>query len=190
MKQKRDSLTAVSRNRLSLMIGKAVRKLDLYRRAKTVMFYVNIGSEVETEGMIKAALKGKKKVVVPFIGKEGAMMGAARITSFGRDLKKGAYGIPEPVRGLRNKVSQQDIDIVVVPAVACDKACHRLGYGKGYYDRWLKKIPVASRIGLNFDSQVVEILPSTSKDLPLGMVVTEKRVLFPEIDRLSERSNK
>ena len=108
--------------------------------------------------------------------------------SFSKDLKKGAYGILEPKKLIANEVSEDQIDIVLVPAVACDQSCNRIGYGKGYYDRWLKKIPKKARIGLAYESQITGTLPKDKKDVQLGMVITEKRLITPKKIRKVKRS--
>jgi 5-formyltetrahydrofolate cyclo-ligase len=165
------------RKKKSLEIEKRLWGLEAFRRALLVMFYVSIGSEVKTRKMIKRALKEGKKVAVPFIGRSGSVMKAVTIGSFEKDLAKGYFGIPEPRKSLGKSVAAGKIDIVIVPAVACDKSCNRIGYGGGYYDRWLKNIPCHKTIGLAFERQVVEKISKSSNDIPLGQIVTEKRII-------------
>jgi len=179
MKQTRDSVPALSREKKSLVIARTLEELPLYRKARTVMYYLSFGSEVITGAMIERALIDGKNVVVPFLDKSGKKMGAAKINSIKNGLTTGAYGIREPEPALCKRVLEGTIDMVVVPAIAYDLSCNRIGYGKGYYDRWLKKIPVSARVGVAYDLQIVREIPKCPDDLPLGLVVTEKRIIRP-----------
>jgi 5-formyltetrahydrofolate cyclo-ligase len=149
----------------------------LYRQAKTVMFFVTHGSEIATERMIERAWKDGKKVVVPLVDKTADVLRGACIASLCRDLAPGAYGVREPIPGRCRFVKKKDIDLVVVPGVAFDMTGHRLGYGKGYYDRWLKGFAIRQRLGLCFDFQVVERLPHGGHDQQVGSIVTDRRMI-------------
>ena len=177
MKEKRDNIPAASRRKKSSMIAEAVRKLAAYRKAKTVMFYMNINSEVMTSEMVKNAVKDGKNIVLPYLGKEKSCIRTALIRSLEQDLVKGAYGIMEPDPGLCKTVPASKIDMAVIPAVAYDISCRRIGYGGGYYDRWLKKIPRSARVGVAFDSQVISAIPQCKNDIKVNLVVTEKRLI-------------
>lgn len=182
-------MSEASRKEKSGLIAEKLEKTGAWRRARTVMFYVTHGSEVRTEGMMERAWRSGKNVVVPFVeDEEKPSISCARIRSIDGDLRKGSYGIREPVPG-RCEVFQKDrIDLVIVPAVAFDRSGHRIGYGKGCYDRWLRNIPLQKRIGLAYDMQIVDRLPVESTDVPVGMIVSEKRVL--EINRKRKGDNK
>lgn len=177
MKQKRDNIPEPSRVKKSRLIEKSLWGLDIFKNAGTVMFYVSVGSEVITRKMIKRAIKEGKRVVVPFIEKTGKKIKAVRISSLEKDTVKGLFGIPAPKPSIRKDVQAKEIDIVVVPAVACDSSCHRIGYGGGYYDRWLKSIPLEARIGIAYDCQIVKSIKKSPNDVPLGLIVTEKRFI-------------
>ncbi len=178
MKEKRDGLLKKKRKSLSSLIGKRVFDLKIYKAASSVMFYAAHRSEVETSQMIKKALESGKQVCVPKVSsKKPKEMFAVQIQSFGNDLEPGNYGIFEPKQDCGKIVSKKSIDLVIVPALAYDRLGNRLGYGKGYYDRWLKDLPKKKMIGLAFDFQILESVPRTSKDVPVNLIVTEKRVV-------------
>jgi 5-formyltetrahydrofolate cyclo-ligase len=85
-------------------------------------------------------------------------------------LKKGPYGICEPV--VQRFVKREDLDLVIVPGVAFDRRGNRLGRGKGYYDRFLKKLPnEAISFGLAFDFQILPSLPATKTDVSVNKVI-------------------
>ena len=140
-----------------------------YKRAEKVLLYFSIGSEVNTCRIIKGALK-TKKVFLPFV--DGDTMGYARISSL-EELEPGPYGIMEP----RDKSpSREGLDLVVVPGIAFDETGHRVGYGGGYYDKFLPHTK-AFTIGLAYEAQVVEDIPAEGHDCPVKKIVTEKRVI-------------
>ncbi|MFC1804341.1 5-formyltetrahydrofolate cyclo-ligase [Candidatus Omnitrophota bacterium] len=139
-----------------------------FRKAKSVMFYVSFDGEVNTEDMIKVAQKQGKTVTVPVCGQDRTLK--PYILGARTRLKSGPYGTKEPVKS--KAVSPQDLDLVVVPGVAFDKKGRRLGRGKGYYDRFLSKLPrLKPTIGLAFDFQILPILPAADHDVSVTKVI-------------------
>jgi len=154
-----------NKNRL---IGLKLFRSKIFRKAKTVMFYIAFDGEVDTQEMISRAQKLGKRVVVPVCRKDRTMRPC--ILHEGAKLKKGLYGIGEPTD--REYVSLDTIDLVIVPAVAFDKKGNRLGRGKGYYDRFLKELPQGKiSIGLAFDFQILPRIPVTAMDVPVQRTV-------------------
>lgn len=154
------------RDRKSTLIGEKLSGLSEFKRAKTVMFYVSLDEEVNTENMIDETLLMGKQVVVPVI-KEGKII-ASPITDRKKDLVRGSFGIYEPLKENARSIQPDRIDLVIVPGVAFDLLGNRLGRGKGYYDRFLAGlIPETCTVGLAFDFQVVEDLPRTPHDIPV-----------------------
>lgn len=145
--------------------------LDSYRNAGTVMFYCAFNGEVETDEMIGYALK-EKRVLVPRM-KDGRTMEAVMITGT-RGLVENKAGIKEPRQG--SITSEEKIDLVVIPAVAFDFAGHRIGYGYGCYDKFLEGFE-GVKIGIAYDSQLLEKIPSESHDIAIDIVITEKRLI-------------
>jgi 5-formyltetrahydrofolate cyclo-ligase len=130
-----------------------------------------------TESMIQHARDSGKEVAVPLIDRVSNEIRALKITSLTRDLTEGMFGVREPITEVCVAVDKGDIDIVLVPGIAFDMYGYRLGYGKGYYDRWLKWFLKEERIGLCFDSQIVDRLPHGRHDRAVGIVVTDKRTI-------------
>lgn len=157
-------------------VWKKLRILDCFKKAKTVMFYVSAKNEVDTHFMIKRTIRMGKKVVVPYVLKNG--MAVSVVENFGLDLAKGCFGIPEPKNERRRKICEKKIELVIIPAVAFDVWCSRLGFGKGYYDKFLKKMPLKAKfIGIGYDFQVLKKLPKEKHDILMDAVLTEKRVI-------------
>ena len=165
----------------SLAIGRALRKLPAYRKAKALLCYVAIDGEVETRPILARALAGRKRVAVPVTLTKRRRLLAMEVRDLEKDLCiSGPYGIPEPRRDSRARMAPRDLDLVLVPGIAFDRKGHRLGRGAGYFDRFLEKLPARiPRVGLAFRFQVVRDLPWESHDEPVAKVITE-RGIFPK----------
>lgn len=159
----------------SLKIERALRRLRIYRRAKVLLCYVAIRGEVETRPIIAKALADGKRVAVPVVRVQGRRLLAVEIKDLLRDLTAvGPYGIPQPAIRARRRIVPEDLDLIIVPGVAFDRAGRRLGRGKGYFDRFLESVPSAvPRMGLAFRFQLVKQIPWESHDQPVGRVLTE-----------------
>ena len=145
--------------------------LKEFKKAKTVMFFVSFGKEVNTHEMIKQALNNKT-VAVPVVKNNKLLI--SKIDRF-EDLDKlNKYKIPEPskIKG----VDISDIDLVIVPGVAFDCEGYRVGYGKGYYDRFLNDFEKL-KIALAFECQIVKVCPKEDHDVIVDKIITEKRVI-------------
>ena len=128
--------------------------------------YYPIGSEVPTQDIIQEALSNGKEILLPkVIGKE---LEFRKIKNFS-DLEKGSFDIMEPKDGCQ--VSDK-FDVIIVPTVGISRDGYRLGYGYGFYDRFLSKNKVVT-ISLTYSKQVVKSVPSSDKDVRIDWVVTE-----------------
>jgi len=147
-------------------------------KAKTIMFYVSTKDEVKTESMIKYALKLGKKVVLPISDLKKKTLDLSEIKDFDNELEPGAFNILEPKKDFLRSVSPEEVDLVIVPGVAFDENGDRIGYGMGFYDRFLKTIrkdvPV---IGLAYELQIVDDIPVDDTDVTVDKVLTEKKTI-------------
>jgi len=147
-------------------------KLKEFADAKTIMPYVSLGVEVNTRELIKDELSKKEKtVVVPYI--EGDIIKVTKLKEF-NELAEAKYEILEPVN---KKKYKRNIDLILVPGVAFDKNGSRIGFGKGYYDKFLKKFTNSIKIALAFEEQIVDFVPCERHDKPVDMIITEKRII-------------
>lgn len=135
--------------------------------------YADFKKEVETSEIFEALKRGGKEVVYPRIHHKKKILEFFKVDDL-ESLKKASYAILEP-HPLNKKVSHGQIDVIVVPGVAFDHYGYRLGYGKGYYDRLLKKMD-AKKIGLAFDFQRIKRMPRDRWDQAVDILVTEKKV--------------
>lgn len=140
-----------------------------YKNSKTVFIYVSFGSEVNTLPLIEKALMEKTVLVPLCLDKSGNMI-ACKINSIS-DLKEGMFGILEP-KSKEEYIGK--IDFSVVPGVAFSYEGKRIGYGKGYYDRFLSRYDTFS-VGICHDELLFKEIPSDSFDAKLNMIITNKR---------------
>ncbi len=148
-----------------------------FSRARCLGLYSPVNNEVDTGLVARQALAVGKKLVYPRVSGEELEFVEIEDPGF---LEPGGFAVPEPVAG--GIVDPQDVDVFVVPGVAFDLAGHRLGYGKGFYDRFLCRLSVGGeRVGFSYEFQLVEALPVRPHDQRLSMLITEKRLLrFPD----------
>jgi len=166
---------------LSLNICGKFMALPAYHTAKTVMWYVDAGSEVRTRHALPDALTHSKRVVVPWCVVETNQLELFLLEDMS-ELIEGAYKILEPkpeLRGLpQKKVEPEELDLVMVPGTAFDLRGGRMGQGKGYYDRLLACArPDAPLVALGFDCQIFDEIPVAPHDVFMDTIITETRTI-------------
>jgi len=162
-----------SRRRKSRTIVSKVIRLKSYRNAQRIMIYASLPGEVRTWGLIRRSLKLGKEVFLPRLTNRGSRMIAVRVRNLEKDLVKGSYGILEP-RGRRSKTgTKTKPDLIFVPGLAFDLKGHRLGRGKGFFDRYLAGYGTSGKIGLAFREQIVKKIPVCARDVNMDAVITD-----------------
>jgi len=155
--------------------GRAIEELlfaeEHFKNAKTVAFYLAKGNEVQTNGMIERAMREGKAILVPVTNEHISMCRLASLD----DVVPGKFGVPEPKT---REQAKHPPEVVIVPGVLFGLCMHRIGYGKGYYDAYLKKSE-AFKIGISYDFQVMEELPRHEHDVPVDLIITDKRLIKP-----------
>jgi 5-formyltetrahydrofolate cyclo-ligase len=172
---RRDDLPAQQIRRLSAAASSRLFGLPQLRSADTVMFFVSFGSEIDTVPMIEHALAQGMRVAAPAADPATRTLTPRQVKDVAADLAPGAHGIREP-RAHCPAVPLEEIDVIIVPAAAWGEDGYRVGYGGGYYDRFLAQAPRAARVGLGLEVQVVPSVPHKPPDLPVDVLVTEARV--------------
>lgn len=151
---------------------------DFYRGSSVIMAYIDFRNEVQTERLIKKAVADGKRVVVPISVVETRQLILSEIIDYDNELESGAYGILEPKPEFIREVDPLLIDLVLVPGVAFDKSGFRIGYGAGYYDRFLERVrPSIPKVALAFELQMVEDACPDEHDFPVEYVITEDTVI-------------
>jgi len=156
----------------SKIIERYLFELKEFKKSSTVLFYVSYNNEVFTHDMIKRCL-GEKEIVVPISNTKNKTLILSKLENW-ENLHEGPYGILEPRKII--EVFPENLDLIIVPGVGFDEKGNRLGHGKGYYDKLLQKTN-AKKIGLAFECQIVNQIPTDENDIPVDMIITEKRII-------------
>lgn len=173
MRRLRDAMPIEERAKKSARIFELLKNERFYKEAQVVMLYLSFGSEVDTFKILDDILETGKTAVVPV--SDTASCEIIPSVLCGRDeLKKGAYGIYEPC-GI-NIVDKEKIDLVIVPGMVFDRKGGRIGYGKGYYDRFLENTN-AVKAALCYEIQLVEKAAASEWDVPMDVILTERSVI-------------
>ena len=146
---------------------------DMYKYAKIIMLYMPLGNESDTSNIIRTAYADGKKVVFPMTDSDSGV-----ITPVYADedavFTKGAFSVMEPEKSTVADVS--DIEAVIVPGIAYDVEGHRIGFGKGCYDRLLNNFS-GVKIGFCYSSQLCESIPTDEHDICMDYLITEKGLI-------------
>lgn len=171
----RNSLPPLIRQQKSDKIIQTVYDVEAYKNAEVILTYVDYQSEVITSHLIEKALLDGKKVFCPKVS--GNDMDFYRIRSLDV-LEEGYKGIREPEAG--EKFIDAANPLVLIPLAAFDKNCHRIGYGKGFYDRFLTRMSENGidvyMLGLGYECQLVSEVPCEMHDISLDAIVTENDI--------------
>lgn len=171
-KRKEASFDEIRRN--SQRIFESFISLKEYQDAEVVLAYVDCKNEVETSQVIRRCWKDGKTVAVPKVF--GQIMKFYEIHSF-EELEEGYYGIREPKHEILQEIDRQDA-LMILPGVAFDEKKHRVGYGGGFYDRYLETHPELIKIAFAFEFQIFEQVPFEAFDRQPEKIVTEKRIII------------
>lgn len=172
----RDSLNNNEKELIDNKIFNELINTDLYKRSINIFIYISFSNEINTRNIIEKAFKDKKNVFIPKVYKDDKLMKAIKLNSID-ELKKNSMGILEPIDD-SNYIEKENIDLIVVPGVVFDKECNRIGYGGGYYDRYLKDIKSKeNKIALAYDLQIVDKIESEVHDIKVDYIITNTRAL-------------
>jgi 5-formyltetrahydrofolate cyclo-ligase len=165
----------------SLLACERLMALPEYRNARTAAWYLDARSELRTRGHVARELGGPRRIVIPYVIGRG--LGLWRLGTLD-ELSPGRFGILEPAperqADPQRQVTPQELDLVVVPGLGFDRRGNRLGAGCGYYDRLLARLrPDTRRIGLCYESQLLDRIPAENHDIPLDLVVTQTAIYRP-----------
>ncbi|MCC9603454.1 5-formyltetrahydrofolate cyclo-ligase [Stieleria sp. JC731] len=179
------------RDRVSDIICSQVDQLAGYTESKCVLWYVGVRDEVATQRRIATELERgatsrrgsspttDRRILVPFC--EGNDLVLFDLHSI-EELERGAFGILEPAANLKAEperlVSPEAVDFAIIPGLAFDTSGHRMGYGRGFYDRTLQRlVPNTPRVALAFDCQMFDRVPTEAHDVTMDWVITESGII-------------
>ena len=166
--EKKRALSEAQIEERSRILADRLFATNAYQEANSLYAYLSFNQEVRTAPIIRRAWADGKRVAVPkVVGREMVFIW---LDDFGQ-LKEGYYGIPEPVED--GPVADDPCALVLMPGLAFDRAGHRIGYGGGFYDRFLAREPGHPRLALCFDFQLIDALEVEDHDVPVDRVITE-----------------
>lgn len=175
LKTKRRSMSVEEKAGYDRKIFQKLRNLWAFRCCDTVFTYVSTDIEVDTREIINFCLETGRRVAVPRCTEKSGEMLFYYIDGLD-ELKKGSFGVLEPEAD-ESRLATIEKGLCLVPALGFDKKGFRLGYGKGYYDRFLSMFGGDS-VGLCYDNCISESFPHGRYDRPTAVVVTDKRIMI------------
>lgn len=166
----------------SASIGKKILASPQYKHAESVLGYMPVQGEVSVLELLKQAFRDQKQVYLPAVDTRNREIAREKQMWFYRihsltGLREGAFHIPEPAQEEAFEIRKDAQILVLVPGIAFTRECLRLGYGGGYYDRFLPLVPHAYQIAPAYEMQLVDTLPQETTDQPVDAVYTEARVI-------------
>lgn len=145
-----------------------------FARARLILAYMPLKNEIDTAHIISEAQSKGKRVAFPRCEYENIL--SLHVPKNANAFEAGRFGIRQPIVAQSEQVNAQDIDLLIVPGVAFDNQCNRLGHGAGYFDRLLKATR-GIKIGLCFDFQLVDTIPTDEHDVSMDFVVTNHGII-------------
>lgn len=181
MLAKRKIMETQSVSSFSNKIISSIMELPEFINSKNIMLYLSFNKEVNTYPLARWCFDNGKNVIVPYCIQSKREIVPYKITNLIDDLSKSKFGVMEPKHDILERVNMEDIDLIIVPGVVFDEECNRIGFGAGYYDRFLpKKLKSTPAIGIAYEYQVIDKVPSGEYDVPLDFIITEERIVFPK----------
>lgn len=174
LRKRKDAMAPEDRLKKSLAITRHL--MNIIRPGETVMVFTSKEKEVNTKSLILALFEKKNPVVVPIIVKEDVSLRLSYLRDFAA-LVPSTFGVPEPI-GSEIPADAKDIDTIILPMLGFDRAGGRIGYGAGYYDRFLSKNSGLKKIGVAFACQEFDDLPVDENDVPMDYIITEEGIVY------------
>ncbi len=175
LRARRDSLTQSEILEKSKIMTDMLIQSDLFKKSGSLFAYLNIGNEVSTRLLIEHCFKIGKPVYVPVTRDQGMFFSVLHDFS---DLVEAGYGISEPAHPVRAEPDERSL--FIIPGVGFDKYGNRIGYGAGFYDKYLHCRSYMHLIGICFEIQLTDELPKEETDVQMDSVLTEKRWIIVE----------
>ena len=160
----------------STVIFKKFRNIVNINKFNSISVYIDFNNEVPTKEIIEYALKNNIKVSVPFLI-DNHNMKLKYINDYDKDINRNTkFGCGEPFEHCKD-CNINEISMFIIPALAFDEKCNRLGFGRGYYDNMLKRNKNALRVGLAYDYQILPSIPKDNNDEILDIIISESKVI-------------
>lgn len=178
IKKLRRTLTSSQRHDASIAVWLRVIEQPFFKEAQHIGLYMPIQGELDTRPILQTASLNDKHIYLPIVKPEASILHFYHYT-LKMKMALNQYGILEPPEQIAERIAPENLDLVFVPLVAFDAACHRLGMGKGYYDRTFAFCQHATKpmlVGLGYAFQEVPLVPTTDTDIVLHKIVTHQSI--------------
>ena len=173
--RQRRKLSPLKKSQAESLMLESLLNWKVFKKAGVIHTYISMPDEPNTRSIIEHCWSSGKKVAVPLVLPYTFDLVHTEIKSFD-SLISGMYGIQEPSPERRIKMNPKIFDLVIVPGVAFDRQGGRLGHGKGYYDRFLEHTR-AFRLGLTFNFQLLETVPTELHDVTMNAILSESGIV-------------
>lgn len=175
---KRNALTADEVACKTAAILQRLRQLVPFQRAQDLLIYLDFRNEVRTDGLIRELLDTNRKVYIPVTNPASHTLTISQLVEPDQDLVRSHFGLLEPHPDALRPVDPATIDLVIVPGIVFDRKGYRIGFGAGYYDRFLATLSTSiPLISLIYEFQLVDRIPKEAHDIPVHILVTENRII-------------
>jgi 5-formyltetrahydrofolate cyclo-ligase len=176
LKEQREQVSPQAAQEASESLWVQLKEQTYFQKAKRIAAFASTGTEINTFPLLEGILKSNKELYLPKIDPAQVLIEFHAV----KDLKKlvpGTYNILEPPGGAL--LPPEQIDLILVPGLAFDSRGHRLGYGQGYYDRFLTMLHRRCfALGVAYAFQIIDKTPNAEHDIPVNAVLTEKYILL------------
>ena len=172
--KERNSICKKDKKNLDKKINEILENDSDIINSKILMAYLSKNNEVDITEFIRKNLESKK-IVIPYM--ENNLMKTSIIEKL-EDLKLGKFGILEPKNEKTIPINPKKIDTIIVPGIAFDETGNRIGYGKGFYDKFLSNLNV-KKIAVSFECQICSKITADIYDIKMNKIITEKRIIIP-----------
>ncbi len=175
--QRRDAVPAELRIEHGQAILARLSATEAFQSAGVVMAYCGVGSEIDTRPLLRAALRGGKTLALPKVNRAAGILDIFAVRDLDADLESGVWGIREPNPGTCARVAPAELDVILVPGIAFDLEGGRIGYGEGFYDRFLRACHDAGSrpvtVAAAFSFQLLDAVPMERHDVRIDAIATE-----------------
>lgn len=174
--KKRKSKDSLIKKTNDQLILNKLFSFDKYKKCNTVFMYMSKPDEISTYKLFEKALFDKKTVALPRCIEGKKELQFFKVNSL-TDLEEGKFKILEPKKNICSQILSCEKDLCVVPGISFDMQGYRLGYGGGYYDRFLTEFK-GNTVGLCYEDLIVSVLPKDKFDIAVDTIITENRIIF------------
>lgn len=176
MINKRKKLSKSQRLDFSNQVISKLIATDEYKKSNNIFVFVSTNEEVYTHNFIKSSISEGKNIFVPYVNPKEKLMYATKINDFS-ELEVGFYDILSVKEENLNIIKPEKLDLIIVPGLIFGENFYRIGYGGGYYDKYLSNNINGKSIGICFDFQLVEKVDYKNHDVPVDKIITDKRII-------------